>query len=90
MLRPLGGEFHHIAVGIPEIDRIHKGVIGNAAHFHPRSLALGKHVVEHVYFDFQGDMEVEIMLFLEFKRHIRRLKKRQIRPIVQLKERMQY
>ena len=64
-------------------------VIRDTPDFHAGPLAFVEHFQQHVLFDFQGDMQIEIMLILELKGHVRHLEKGQEGTVVQAKEGVQ-
>jgi hypothetical protein len=89
VFRPLRRQFDDIAIGIAEIYRIDEAVVGNAARLDARGLALGEHGAKNLRRDFERDVQVEIVLLLEFERAVGRLEEGEVGAVVELVERVQ-
>src|SRR5688572_26145256 len=75
-------ELDHVAIGIAEVDRVNRAVIGDAASLDALRFALFEHRHEHVGIDLEGDVKIEVVLVLERERHARCLEEREMRAIV--------
>ena len=65
-------------------------MVGDAAGFDAAFLAFGEHREQRRLVDFQGDVQIEVELALEFKRHVQGLEEGQARAIVHLDEGVQH
>jgi len=86
----LGGELDHVAVRVAEVDRVDEAVVGDAAHLDARRLALLQHPLQASLVDFQGDVQVVVVLRLELERPVGRLEEGEARAVVHAVEAVQH
>ena len=89
MARHLRGQLDDVAVRIAEIYRVHESVIGDAARLYSALLSFGHHRQQRGFVDFEGDVQVEVALALEFERQVRSFEKCDAGAVIHLEERVQ-
>ncbi len=85
----LGCQFDDVSVRVAKVNRVDELVIGDAARLDVGPLALVEPARKGIGRDFQRDVQVEVVLVLELKRHVERLEEREARPVVHRIERVQ-
>ena len=63
-----GRELNHVTVGITKINRVDELVVRDATSLDARCLAFFEHLVQCIGVDLKRDVQIEIVLRLEFER----------------------
>src|SRR5262249_15253852 len=85
-----GGELDDVAVRIAQVNRVDEAVIDDAAYLAAGCLRLIPHLAQHRLFDFERDVQIEVVLTFELERHVGRFEEREERTIVQAIERVEH